>query len=139
MLWVNADEQAVRERLTNPSLQSLKSVIGNYKLVVIDEVQRILNPGLLLKILVDNFKDVQFVATGSSALDIAETVFEPLTGRQYLFHLYPLTMAEMYLEKSEFEWEQELPFHLIYGSYPDVANNRRDAELSLSNLSDTYL
>ncbi|NEN24516.1 ATP-binding protein [Cryomorpha ignava] len=139
MLWLNADEQALRERLTNPSLQSLKAVIGNYKLVVIDEVQRIVNPGLLLKLLVDNFKGVQFVATGSSALDISETVFEPLTGRQFLFHLYPLAMAEMYPGKSAFEWEQALPFHLVFGSYPDVVNHKPDAEMILNNLSDQYL
>lgn len=139
MLWLNADEQVVRERLTNPTLKSLKSVIGNYKLVIIDEVQRILNPGLLLKLFADNFKDVQFVATGSSALEIADTVFEPLTGRQFLFHLYPLTMIEMYPNKSAFEWEQILPFHLVFGTYPDVVNNKPDAEMILSNLSDQYL
>lgn len=138
-LWLNADEQVVRERLTNPSIQTLKSVIGNYKLVIIDEIQRIVNPGLLLKLMVDNFKEVQFIATGSSALDISEKVFEPLTGRQFLFHLYPFSMAEMYREKSPFEWEQALPFHLIFGSYPNVVNDKSDAELILNNLSDQYL
>lgn len=139
LLWLNADEQVVRERLTNPSLETLKSVIGDYKTVVIDEIQRIINPGLLLKLLGDNFKKVQFVATGSSALDISEMVFEPLTGRQFLFHLYPFSMVELYRKKSPFEWEQILPFHLIFGSYPDVVNHKADAEIILSNLSDQYL
>ncbi len=139
LLWLNADEQPLRERLTNPSLETLKSVIGNYKIVVIDEIQRIINPGLLLKLMVDNFKNVQFIATGSSALDISETVFEPLTGRQFLFHLYPFSMIELYRGKSAFEWEKTLPFHLIFGSYPNVVNEKPDAEFILSNLSDQYL
>lgn len=114
MVWMNADE-TVRERLESLNLTALKAYIGDYKLVIIDEIQRVKNAGLLLKLLVDHFKDVQFIATGSSALEISETIFEPLTGRHLLFHLYPFTLAELYPGKSEFEIEQELPFHLVYG------------------------
>ena len=42
------------------NFSDIKELIGSYKIVVIDEVQRILNPGLTLKMMVDNFKDVQF-------------------------------------------------------------------------------
>lgn len=65
---------------------------------------------------------MQFFATGPSALEIAQSVYEPLTGRHILFHLHPLSFAEMYQGFSPFEWEQKLPFHLIYGSYPDIYN-----------------
>lgn len=139
LLWLNADETNVRSRLKNHNLNALKGVIGNYKIVIIDEIQRIENAGLLLKLLVDHFKGVQFIATGSSALDISETVFEPLTGRHFLFHLYPFSLAELYDGKSEFEIEQQLPFHLVFGNYPEICNNRADAEMLLKNLSDQYL
>lgn len=139
MLWLNADETMVRERLENLNLEDLKGVIGNYKVVVIDEIQRIPNAGLLLKLLVDNFKSTQIIATGSSALDISERIFEPLTGRHLLFHLYPFSLAEMYQGKSAFEVEQKLPFHLVYGCYPDIFNNQPDAETLLKNLANQYL
>ena len=138
-LWLNADENNVREGLANPSVKAIHNVIGDYKVVVIDEIQRIKNAGLLLKIMVDNFKDVQFIATGSSSLEISESIFEPLTGRHFLFNLYPFSLAELYPKKSPFEIEQELPFHLVYGSYPEVALRRDISEILLKNLSNQYL
>lgn len=139
LLWLNADETPTRERLQILSIENLKNIIGKNKWVVIDEIQRIPNAGLLLKLLIDNFKEVQFLATGSSALDIAETVFEPLTGRHILFHLHPLMISEMYRELTPFEIEQKVPFHMIFGCYPDVFNYPQDAETLLKNLANQYL
>ena len=138
-LWLNADELTIRDRLTNPSLSTLKNLIGNYKIVVIDEVQRIVNSGLLLKLMVDNFKDVQFIATGSSALEISDNIFEPLTGRHILFRLYPFSLSEIYSDKSPFEVEQELPFHLVFGCYPEVSLKRDMSQVLLENLAQQYL
>lgn len=138
-LWLNADENNVRERLTDASLSTLKNIIGSYKVVVIDEVQRVKNTGLLLKLLVDNFKNTQFIATGSSALEISDTIFEPLTGRQFLFHLYPFSISELYPTQSPFEIEQELQFHLVYGNYPEVCIKREIAKDILKNLAQQYL
>ena len=139
VLWLNADETRVRERLSELDVAVLRNVVGNYKTVIIDEVQRIENAGLLLKLLADNFTDVQFIATGSSALDISERIFEPLTGRYLLFHLYPFTLAEIYKEESVFEIENTLPFHLVYGNYPDIFKHQNEAETLLKNLSNQYL
>ena len=139
LLWLNADETHVRERLQILSVENFKGIIGKNTWVVIDEIQRIPNAGLMLKLLIDNFKDVQFLATGSSALDIAETIFEPLTGRHLLFHLHSLMLAEMYNNLSAFEIEQKIPFHLVYGCYPDVYNNPSDAATLLKNLANQYL
>ena len=139
MLWLNGDDPAVRTRLDTISVAGIKDLVGGYQIVVIDEVQRILNPGILLKMMIDNFPEVQFVATGSSALEISDKVFEPLTGRHILFHLYPFSQAEIYPTKSSFELEQQLPFHLRYGSYPDVVLNPNDAEALLKNLAGQYL
>ncbi len=129
----------MRERLTNPTINTISNVIGNYKVVIIDEIQRIVNAGLLLKLMTDNFKDVQFIASGSSALEISETIFEPLTGRHFLFSLYPFSFHELYFNKSPFEIEQELPFHLVYGNYPEISIKRDIAETLLKNLSQQYL
>ena len=138
-LWLNADESDIRDRLNNISIADIKYLIGNYKVVIIDEVQRVKNSGLMLKLMVDNFKDVQFIATGSSALEISDSIFEPLTGRYFLFHLYPFGLSELYSNKSPFEIEQELAFHLIYGNYPEVSIKRDLSEIIIKNLAQQYL
>lgn len=138
-LWLNADENEVRQRLTDPSLQDLRNIIGSYKVVIIDEIQRVKNAGLLLKLMVDNFKDVQFIATGSSALEISDRIFEPLTGRSFTFYLYPFSLQELYGNISAFELEQKLSFHLIYGIYPEVCVQQDIAEMILQNLTEQYL
>lgn len=139
VLWLNADETSVRDRLSIHEVANLERITGNYKIIIIDEVQRIENAGILLKLFADHFKDVQVIATGSSALDISDQIFEPLTGRHLLYHLFPFTLAEMYSGKSEFEISQKLPFHLVFGNYPDIFNFPRDAETLLSNLANQYL
>jgi len=138
-LWLNADENSIRDYLSGIDISGIRSLVGNYKMVIIDEIQRVKNAGLMLKMMVDNFKDVQFIATGSSALEISETVFEPLTGRFFLFHLYPFSLAEIYKAKSSFEIEQALPFHLVYGNYPEVYTQRDLSEMIVKNLAQQYL
>ena len=93
LLWLNGDDSAVRTRLENATLTTIKDIIGEYKIVVIDEVQRIMNPGILLKMMIDQYPEVQYIATGSSALEISDKLFEPLTGRHILFHLYPFAQT----------------------------------------------
>jgi predicted AAA+ superfamily ATPase len=138
-LWLNADEAAVRESFSELNVSNLQRIVGTYRILIIDEVQRIKNAGLMLKLLVDNFKNLQVIATGSSSIDISETIFEPLTGRHFLFHMYPFSLAELYKGKSPFEVEKALDFHLIYGSYPEVTIRKDMSAELLKNLSNQYL
>lgn len=138
-LYVNADEADIRDSLSSASIAQLKDIIGNNKLVVIDEVQRIDNAGLLLKRIVDNFKQVKLIATGSSALEIADKIFEPLTGRHLSIHLYPFSLKELYQNDNLLTIKSNLPFHLVYGFYPEICTHRIDAEILLKNLASQYL
>ena len=135
----NVDDPEVMEMFEKFTLTRLKKIVGKSKIVVIDEVQRIQNAGLLLKLLADNFKEVQFIASGSSSLEISEKIFEPLTGRHYNFHLYPMALNEIYKGKTPFEIKQQLPFHLVYGMYPAICRFKEDAEMNLKNLASQYL
>lgn len=139
VLFVNADEQRVRQLFEDASIPNLKAIIGSNKILVIDEVQRIENPGLVLKLLHDSFPDKQIIATGSSALEISDRIFEPLTGRHLLFHMYPFALSELYPKKTSFQVAEDLPFHLVYGMYPEITQNRGSAELLLKNLANQYL
>ena len=49
-IWLNADEKATRERLTDPSIGTIENIIGAYKIVIIDEIQRVAQLRLATKI-----------------------------------------------------------------------------------------
>ena len=77
----------------------------------------------MLKILHDNFPDVQFAVTGSSSLDLSNTINEPLTGRKFEYNLFPFSTNELVSHLSLLEEIKQLENRLIYGFYPDVVNN----------------
>jgi predicted AAA+ superfamily ATPase len=139
VLYLNCDEPDIRPMLTNSSSTSLKALIGDNKLILIDEAQRVKNIGLTLKILVDNFKDIQVIATGSSALELANEINEPLTGRKREYHLYPFSTAEMVANSSVLQEGRLLEQRMIYGFYPDIVNFPADAQANLLELTNNYL
>ena len=70
--YFNCDELDILNRFQNATNSSnLKQIIGNNKLVVIDEAQRVKNIGIKLKLLVDNFPNIQVIATGSSSFELS--------------------------------------------------------------------
>ena len=138
-LYMNADEPATKNLFSDLSFGKLQSILGNNEVIVIDEAQQIENIGLCLKLMADRFKDKQIVVTGSSALEIANKVFEPLTGRHLLFHLYPLSLLEIYQEHQHKQLFEHLPRHLVYGMYPDAINHPMEAEKLIKSLAGQYL
>src|SRR5476651_1025176 len=73
-LYLNGDEADVREQLTNTTSTRLKTMAANHSIVFIDEAQRIPNIGLTLKLFTDQLKDIQVIATGSSAFELSGQV-----------------------------------------------------------------
>ena len=121
------------------SSNRFKSLVGNSKLIVIDEAQRVKDIGLALKILHDNFPNVQFAVTGSSSLDLSNTLNEPLTGRKFEYNLFPISTNELINHTNMLEEIKHLESRLIYGFYPDVVNNPGDEKEILSNIVSSYL
>ncbi len=138
-LYLNADEPDVTGQLEGANSAMLKRIIGNRRIIIIDEAQRIRNIGISLKLITDQIRDVQLVVTGSSSLDIANEIKEPLTGRKYEYHLFPLSFAELEHYHGFLEERRNLEARLIFGSYPDVVNHPGEEKEILANLSDTYL
>lgn len=69
-LWINGDEYDIQERFKNATSTQLKALIGNHKLVIIDEAQRLDNIGISLKLVHDTYPEIQIIATGSSAFEL---------------------------------------------------------------------
>ena len=59
LIWLNCDQESVRDTLSNSSIVNLQLLIADKSFVVIDEAQRVPNIGLTLKLIVDNFPNVQ--------------------------------------------------------------------------------
>lgn len=135
----NCDEGEVRAMLSQDSSARFKSLVGNSKFIVIDEAQRVKDIGLTLKILHDNFSDVQFAVTGSSSLDLSNTINEPLTGRKFEHNLFPFSTNELVRNSSLLEEMKMLETRLVYGFYPDVVNNPGEEKEILSNIVSSYL
>lgn len=139
VLQLNCDEPEVKEMLAQMNTQELRMLIGGNRIVVIDEAQRVENIGMTLKRITDNFPDVQLLVTGSSSFELQDKLNEPLTGRKWEYHLYPLSTAELLNEQGLLGVKQTLESRLIFGSYPDIINHKDDAKELLRNLSDSYL
>ena len=138
-LSLNGDESDVLVLFENPNVTKLKSIIGDNEILVIDEAQRIANIGIVLKIIVDQIKSVQVIATGSSSFELANKLNEPLTGRKYEMFLYPLSFAEMVAHNGLLEEKRALENRLIYGSYPEIITNSIDAKEHIKLIANSYL
>ena len=138
-LWWNADEPDISAILENISSTRLKALIGDHKILIIDEAQRIENIGLKLKLITDEIKGLQLIATGSSAFELANKVNEPLTGRKWEYHLYPISFCEMVEHHGLMEEMRLLPQRLIYGYYPEIVTASGNEKEILKQLTDSYL
>ena len=139
VIYLNCDEPLTVSMLANRNLSQLQMLIGRAKIVVIDEAQKVDNIGLTLKMMVDNFPDVQVIATGSSAFELRNRLNEPLTGRKYEYRLYPISTKELFKTAGYVEVNRQLESRLIYGSYPDIMTHGSEAHELLNSLTDSYL
>ncbi|MEK7166977.1 MAG: ATP-binding protein [Patescibacteria group bacterium] len=136
-IYFNCDEPDIREALTEKTSTEIKTFIGNKKLVVLDEAQRIKNIGLTLKLIVDNFPEIQVIATGSSSFELSNKISEPLTGRKYEFILYPFSLNELKQLYNNIEIKRLVERFMIFGMYPEIVIKGNEKELK--SLAQSYV
>lgn len=141
VVMLNCDNADDRASLSNPSTTSLAALAGNAELVMIDEAQRVPGIGLALKMLADTAgKRTQVIATGSSALELANGVFESAAGRFFEYRLHPLCFGELSAAPSSPREEGRLlETRLLWGGYPEVASSPDDARRILQSIVDGAL
>lgn len=138
-LYLDGDDPTVVEILENANTETLRSLVADNQIVYIDEAQRISKIGIKAKILVDQFKEVQLLISGSSSFELNQQIQEPLTGRKWTFNLWPISWAEYEKGVGFLKSEQSLENRLIYGFYPDVINQTSQEEKVLIELAESYL
>lgn len=139
VLMLNCDDPTVCDALTGVSATELNRIVGDSKVIMIDEGQRLSDIGMTVKRIVDNYRDVQVLVTGSSSLDLRNQMNEPMTGRKYELTMYPVSTRELQDTYGYLHTKQLLDFRLIYGSYPDVLMHPAEAQELIMGLSDSYL
>ncbi len=139
ILSLNCDDPDVRSMLTDINSVNLRLLLGQNKIISIDEAQRVENIGLVLKRIVDGYPNVQLLVSGSSSLRLKSSINEPLTGRKYEYEMYPISTGELYDTYGLMSTMQHLESRLIYGSYPDVLTHPDEAKDLLRALADSYL
>lgn len=138
--YLNCDLLSVRGALQSQEASALKAFLGEQDLVVLDEAQQIEHVGRILKILVDEFPEMQVIATGSSSFGLGSQAAEPLTGRMYRFELYPLSLAELAGDQGYSVVEPRLDFLLRFGAYPAIVDlSETEARVALDELVSNYL
>ena len=140
-LFLSGENRSVQQWLSSQEVDILKQYIGNNRLIIIDEAQKVNNIGLNLKLIIDHIDGIKVLATGSSSFALANQVGEPLVGRKWQFTLYPISQLELAEYENNFQTNNNLNLRLIYGGYPDVvsAESNQDKENILDEIVDSYL
>lgn len=139
VLILNGDEPDTRELISHVTSVQLKSLFGNAKTIVVDEAQLIPDIGISLKLISDYIKDVRLIVSGSSSIDLANKINEPLTGRKLEYSLFPISFKEMVDHHGMMQEKRFLPIRMVYGYYPEVVTNPGNEITLLKNLAGSYL
>jgi len=139
VMWLNGDEADVKQLFENGSSARFNALFGKCTTIIIDEAQRIENVGRSLKLITDELKHIQVVATGSSAFELANRTQEPLTGRKWEYFLYPLSFEEMVTHHGILQEKRMIAHRLVYGCYPEIINNPGKEKEILKMLTDSFL
>ncbi len=131
LIYLNCDVMEIRNWLTNPLFitELMEQFELNHPIILIDEVQRLENPGLLLKACADLKLKIKMIATGSSQLEMKAKVQEYLTGRHLDALILPLSYQEI-ADKNEAK--------LIFGCYPGIIQSN-EKNILLKQIYDDYI
>lgn len=122
--YLDCELPSVRRELEDPE-SFLKSVREN--ILILDEIHRMDDPALLLKIAADHFPDLKIIATGSSTLGASAKFKDTLTGRKTELMLTPLCEAD-----DAFPYCEDRLQRFLKGGLPGffLSENRDDREYS---------
>jgi predicted AAA+ superfamily ATPase len=139
VLMLSGDDADNRALLKDATAPKIKSITGTKTILFLDEAQRFENIGLLIKIIVDQLPEIQVIATGSSAFELADRIKESMAGRVFEFQLFPISYTEMVNHHTAITERRLLTQRLLYGYYPEIIINQGDATGLLYSLVDSAL
>jgi len=140
-LSLNGEDINVHDKLARRTVENYRQILGSYKLLYIDEAQKIPEIGLKLKLMVDEIKGLRIIISGSSSFDIYKEAGEPLTGRKYSFNLFALSEREYNQVENSISKTDKIRERLIFGNYPELLHlpDRKDKIDYLNEMVSSYL
>jgi predicted AAA+ superfamily ATPase len=138
--YLNCERQAVKDLLSSANPEKILRLAGDVRIIFFDEAQKVKNIGEILKLLIDNYPEIQYIATGSSSFQLANKISEPLTGRNLKFFLFPLSLKELSQQYDLLKLQEKLPDLLRFGTYPDIVDRNEEEQMTLlDELTSDYL
>ncbi len=122
--------------------------------VFIDEIQYLKNPSEFLKLVVDHYKNIKLIVSGSSSFEIKNKFKDSLVGRSINFEIFNLSFEEFLMfrnfyynkkQKITIKKQEELKLmykeYILFGGYPKIALTREVEikEKRLQQIIDTYV
>lgn len=120
-LYMNCDLPSVQRRLEDP--EAFYQSVEKGKIIIFDEIHRLSDPSIVLKIGADEYPDSKILATGSSTLEATTKFRDSLTGRKNSMHLPPVLWDECHQVFAI----NDLDRRLLYGGLPAILlSGKRD-------------
>jgi len=127
--FVNIEKGEYVDIFNKRDVQQINNILtskGNKsQILILDEIQRLNNPGLTAKVIHDELPNIKLIISGSSSLEIASKAAESLAGRKTTFLLFPLTIKERLvqigkLDKGIDQYQAEILLSMNFGLYPET-------------------
>ena len=159
IFYFNLDDDSLHpyfEKYTD-FIEFINSEYKGFCYVFIDEIQRLKNPGIFLKLIHDLDLNIKIIVSGSSSLELKSKTTEHLTGRKRIFELFPFSFTEyLYTRQMNYYSTKDIPglikFHhddlnisllkyIKYGGYPKVlfAETDEEKQIELKEIYDSYI
>ena len=128
----NCDRPAVARELADPEL-----FLGSRRpgaIIVLDEVHRLPDPSLVLKIAADEYPGLRVLATGSSTLAATGKFRDSLTGRKEAVHLCPVLWEECTEPFGVGDFDRRL----LHGGLPEALLREEKRRSAFSEWMDSF-
>jgi predicted AAA+ superfamily ATPase len=130
--YQNCDLPSVGRQLFDP--EAFYDSLDKGTIVIFDEIHRLENPSLLLKIAADAYPHLKVLATGSSTLAATKKFRDTLTGRKHTIYLSPVLWTEC---TDNFNIKQ-LNRRLLHGGLPEPLLSETKSASFFSEWMDSF-
>lgn len=132
VVYLNCDLPSVTRQLENPEF--FYRNLNKNSTVIFDEIHRISNPSIVLKIGTDEFPNLKILATGSSSLAATNKFRDSLTGRKTQLFLPPVLWNECINDFGIFD----IDHRLLMGGLPEFLLSEKKKEEFYAEWIDSY-
>lgn len=103
--YINIEVGEYIDILNSRNIDAIRSLVpqtpGSSDILILDEFQRLENPGLIAKIIFDELPHIRLILSGSSTIEITNKASESMAGRAIFLTLFPLSIFEKCIQDGQ--------------------------------------